>query len=406
MTDAPTFGARMVGLLLAAGIALAGLFAVLTAYAPDLGNGQDGGAHALSNAAIGFSGIVRLAQATGTATSLSRDARNLPARGLLVLTPGPTTPPADVAALITARNAQPGATPILLVLPKWKTSPKFGGRGWVEQSGVLPEPDLADATRTVAPYFVVDIKPLPPCCLTADKDDGIAFPVPDHLRGLEVPTGAKTKLQTVLWDNRDNAVIAWLPDKDVYILAEPDLLNNHALRDPATARAALALLAKLADGGPIAFDLTLNGFGRSRNIARLAFEPPFLALTLVLCAAAALAGLQAAIRFGSPRATPRALAFGKRALVDNAAELIRSARREPAMAARYARLMLDDAAAVRGAPPGLSPSALGKWLDRRATASPAFDTLDTAANDARTRDDGLAAARALYAWKEDVAHDR
>ena len=38
---------------------------VLGAYAPDLRSGHNGGAHALSNAATGFSGLVRLAEATG-----------------------------------------------------------------------------------------------------------------------------------------------------------------------------------------------------------------------------------------------------------------------------------------------------------------------------------------------------
>ena len=38
---------------------------VLGAYAPDLRSGRNGGAHALSNAASGFSGLVRLAEATG-----------------------------------------------------------------------------------------------------------------------------------------------------------------------------------------------------------------------------------------------------------------------------------------------------------------------------------------------------
>ena len=38
---------------------------VLGAYAPDLRSGRNGGAHALSNAATGFSGLVRLAEATG-----------------------------------------------------------------------------------------------------------------------------------------------------------------------------------------------------------------------------------------------------------------------------------------------------------------------------------------------------
>lgn len=407
MTAAPTFSARLIGIVLAVGVALAAVFAVLSAYAPDLADGQDGAAHALSNSAVGFSGIVRLARATGTPVTLSRDAGNVPAGGLLVLTPGPAVDGREIARLIDARDAQRGVAPVLLVLPKWQVEPVTSGRrGWVARRGLLPGPTLEQATAAVAPFMVLDGPAKPRCCITGGNNSRISFPVPARLRILEVPDTDKTKLEATFVDRNENAVVAWLPAKDVYILADPDLLNNHGIKDRATAAAALAMLRDLADGGPLTFDLTLNGFARSRNLARLAFEPPFLALTLCLIAAAALAGLQAAIRFGRPRGAVRAIPFGKRALVDNAAELIRSARREPAMAVRYARLMLDDAAASRGAPPGLKGPALGKWLDRRATASPPYAELEAAAAAATRREDGLAAARALHAWKEDVTHDR
>ncbi|QXQ07724.1 hypothetical protein KX816_06885 [Sphingosinicellaceae bacterium] len=394
-----TFGARLMGILLAASIALAGLYAVLTAYAPELRDGQDGGGHALSNSAVGFSGIVALAQATGMKATLGKDSRSLPEGGLLVLTPGPGTDPKKVDALIDARRGQPGVSPVLVILPKWVTGPVDRHRGWVEQAGVLPGPAAA---ASVARRFGIGVAAASSaaCCVTA-TDRSITFPTPRLLRVLE-----DAKPTTVLAAPDGGEVMGWSRSDDVYVLADPDLLDNAGMRDPATARAALALLAKLgADRGGIVFDVTLNGYEHTHNIAKLAFEPPFLALTLCLLAAAALAGLQTAFRFGAPRATPRAIAFGKRALVDNAAELIRSAKREPAMAVRYGQLMLDAAAATRGAPPRLAPSELAAWLDRRATGDARFEQLAEAANAAKTRDEGLAAAQALYRWKEDVTHD-
>ena len=59
------FRPRTVALILAIGlVGFLGML-VLGAFAPDMRSGRNGGAHALSNAAVGFSGIVRLAAATG-----------------------------------------------------------------------------------------------------------------------------------------------------------------------------------------------------------------------------------------------------------------------------------------------------------------------------------------------------
>src|SRR5205085_386965 len=60
---------------------------VLGAYAPDLRNGHNGRSHALSNSATGFSGIVRLAQATGRNPAVIRNEPMLGTEDLVVLTP-------------------------------------------------------------------------------------------------------------------------------------------------------------------------------------------------------------------------------------------------------------------------------------------------------------------------------
>ena len=403
MSDAPTFGTRLTGLLVAAAIALAGLFAVLTAYAPDLGNGQDGGAHALSNAATGFSGIVQLARATGTPVSLSRNSRSLADGGLLILTIPPDVDPGKVKALIDIRIAQAETAPVLIILPKWLVSSQPFHPGWVDKVGVLPGNAAAAPVQAALGEVIERSTQGSTCCIT-EVDGPSRFPVPAEPQVLV--TGDNSKLEPILRNANGGVVMGWSRSREVYVLADPDLLNNHGIKNPATAAAALALLREMAQGGPLTFDLTLNGFEHTRNLARLAFEPPFLALTLSLLAAAALVGWQAVIRFGTPRTAPRAIAFGKRALVDNAAMLIRSARREPAMAPRYARQLLDAAGAARGVPANLPPSEAAAWLDRRATHSEPYAALAAAADSATTRDAVLKAARALHAWQEDVTHDR
>ena len=122
------------------------------------------------------------------------------------------------------------------------------------------------------------------------------------------------------------------------IVAEPDLLDNYGLADRERALLALDLIDSAMEAKRLAvsFDLTLNGFARSANLLTLAFTPPFLAATLCLLIAALAVGWRAFLRFGPPRQGTRAIAFGKRALIANAAGLIRRTRRLHLVAAPYA----------------------------------------------------------------------
>ena len=111
---------------------------------------------------------------------------------------------------------------------------------------------------------------------------------------------------------------------------------------PRVARAALALIDGLnaTDARSVNFstfsDRPEAAAARQPSLIRLAVEPPFLAMTLALIAAALLAGLHGAVRFGQPRREERAIALGKAALVENSAGLIRLARREARLGAAYA----------------------------------------------------------------------
>ena len=64
---------------------------------------------------------------------------------------------------------------------------------------------------------------------------------------------------------------------------------------------ALALLDYLnaSSKEPMAFDVTLNGFGRTKSLLKLAFEPPFLAMTLALGALVLMLAVGAIRRFGA-----------------------------------------------------------------------------------------------------------
>src|SRR3954467_917225 len=84
---AGAFNARTMLLITAIGTLAFIAMLVLGAYAPDMRSGHNGGAHALSNSATGFSGLVRLAQATGRNPVIVRNEPMLDTENLVVLTP-------------------------------------------------------------------------------------------------------------------------------------------------------------------------------------------------------------------------------------------------------------------------------------------------------------------------------
>ena len=105
------------------------------------------------------------------------------------------------------------------------------------------------------------------------------------------------------------------------------------------------------------------------------------------------------MRFGAPRRPQRALAFGKAALVDNAAALVRKARRQAALGARYAELIRARAAAAFGAPAKLQGEALDAYLD--GLGGKPFSALAAAAREADDPHELLGAAQALHDWQRE-----
>ena len=147
-----------------------------------------------------------------------------------------------------------------------------------------------------------------------------------------------------------------------YVLSDPDLLNDLAIERPRGRQGRVDdLITTLSGGGSVAFDVSLNGFGRSRDPLRLIFEPPLLGATLCAAAAALLIGCSPPAASARPAWPGRAFDLGKRALADNSAALIARARREPRMARPYAEL-------TRTWRPARSPRRAG-WARRSWTPS-------------------------------------
>ena len=390
---AAVFNPRTVAALVVAGIVGFIMFLVLSTYAPPPGSGGSASANALSNSAVGFRGIVRLIGLAGGRARLARSSDDYGTEDLLVVALEPRTDPDALEALLDRR----ATLPTLVILPKWGVLPDPSHRGWVRSVG-------AGVTAAMAPHLAildVGVRPAQGRALAgADFLQGLAAPAPDQLQAL---TGED--VLPLVAAGKDGIVLGQLGQRPLYVLADPDLMNNNGIDDPAVARAALMILDRLNSNRAhsVVFDLTLNGLGARPSALKIAFEPPFLPLTLALALAALLAGLHGAARFGAAAEEAPALAFGKSALVENSASLFRMARREHRTGGAYAELVREAAAYESGAHLALRDAELDAYLDRvSAPDRPSFSALAERARQARSRHDLLAAARALFQWKKDL----
>ncbi|WP_380786177.1 hypothetical protein [Sphingomonas sp. R86521] len=386
------FSPLTVALLLIIGlIGFAGSL-LLGAYAPELKSGRNAGSHALSNAATGYAGIVELAGATGRHPRVLRADDGWKTEDLVVATPEHGT--TDMSQFMAARHGK--AT--LIVLPKWATIADDETGGWVDVSGLLPSFDPAGV---LAPSTVMTVTRRPSGARVLHVGDGapqsLAVSAP---RPLQTVTSAA--LTPLITDDAGRIVLGQIGRSNTYILADPDLLDNHGIRRLDHARAALDLLdfVNSNNSHAIAFDVTLNGLGRGRSALKLAFEPPFLAMTLAIVAALALVGWQALVRFGAPQPRIRAIAFGKTALIDNSAMIVRKAGREGMLGGRYAALIRGHARTIFGVPARLTDDEADRYLDNLGGTT-RFSTLVADATRAEHRTDMLAAAQALYRWQQE-----
>ncbi len=405
--DANPFDGRIIAGLIIAGIIGFVSFWVLSAFAPELSSGRNGEGHALSRSAVGFAGVVELARAGGHRAQVIRDpdagvagASDSELGGLLVLTPKSTT----LASEITDRIDDTDGS-VLIILPKYQAMTELGGADRVARYNLAANPAAVLQQAEGAEAFRVTRLAPSQRRVNANLwgEGEVTLHLPPQLQLL-----SGKRLKPVISIDGATLVGELAGRGSTYVLSDPDLLNNLAMHDDARAAAALDMLRALAGPGePIGFDVTLNGLGGGQqSLLRMAFTPPFLALTLCLLFAGLLALWQGFVRFGPPWREERGIALGKRALVATHARLVVQARRTRHFGARYGAMIREAAARRLHAPSQLGGLALDDWLDRFADSKGRrFSALLERLESARTTDECVASARALGQWRKDVLRD-
>ena len=391
--------------------------------ADPLASGENGEAHGASNSIVGYKALANLLEKTGVPVQYSRSEAGMDKGGLLILTPGPYTPSAEIDAVIQQR-AYVG--PTMIILPKWQTgtSPDLQ-KGWVHRGepwgggpGTEMLKDLVEVDITVGD------KSLAGHNLVSAVGGGLKAPeTPVTIKGNDVRSivrGADAKGALIAYID-DGGVYAQLDSLDesqitdeeefdesfypVVIVADADLLNNGGMADKPTARHALALIRAVssASNEEVTFDLSFNGLGSAENLLTLAFAPPFLSATICLITAALAAAWMAFNRFGPPVLEKRSIIFGKSALVNNSAAFISRMERGYLVTDPYAEMIRTQAAEAVGIGPQASEQEIHHRLDALGESDGnRFSALFHQLVRARKPQEIADGAAALHAWKKEI----
>ncbi|MDI7776511.1 hypothetical protein [Asticcacaulis sp. EMRT-3] len=210
------------------------------------------------------------------------------------------------------------------------------------------------------------------------------------------------------------------PKAPVYVLSDPDLLNNLILSDPKRVVAALSLIDALmppadkagkADGAQarpdIVFNITFNALGFDHDLLHTLTRPPFIAAPLCLLLTGLALMWAAFSRFGPPRSEGEGppLGRGVRVLADNAARLLALTLKEAKLAPAYARHVRDLVLKDRGymqISQGQPPDDLAERIGQAHHTQDSYLDLKSRAERAMTVHQLIDITRRLHAWKTEI----
>lgn len=395
----------LIGLVAVASLSLVAA-AVLTFFGDELGGKRSAGADGYSVSAIGHQGLVRLLEKLEIPVVVSRGDSSSKVRGGLLVIAEPVV--SDDAARERLRQLVASARRTLVVLPKWYSSAERNA-AWIKDASWLP---LDELTPTLDALDLSGAKVLRSATpVTWRGEEGIAELNIDGFEGPHIrePQLLSTDGLEADLDSSSGAMLlgARITDlSELFVLSDPDVLNNFGLRHPANARYITRLLDELREGGPIVLDETLHGYARQPSLRRALLSFPLVLATLQILLCAVLLVWAAMVRFGPRRAAAPPIAPGKDFLIRNTASLLHHGGHHAHALRRYLQLTV---AEVRHAlhAPALPPAAMTAWLERVRQARGgklSLVELERAVETAATPPRVVEVADQVFRWRMEMTH--
>lgn len=351
------FSRRTVGWI--AGIAVVSFLAsaLLSVYGRDLTPKPFSGANTFSDSALGHRALAELLKSLGLGVFPRQSFGGgalAPERPLVLAEPDPSWLSFNPSRLASLRKeAKDRNAPMVVVLPKWRPGPPRKDRPeWLESV------DLLSASQILRVAYA----------LGDDAPNGLELrPAGERLGcgvgregGLEVSIrypyllAAHPGLEPIV-SCRGGSLIARLKAEGpaVYLISDPDLLNNHGLGRGANAEVIHSFLVRELGARGVVFDETIHGFERDNGLLAEALRFPLvfgLLQGIVLLGVVLWTGMG---RFGKPLPAPSPLGAGKEILIDNTAKLLTNGVHSEDSLAQYFRQTTRAVAAHYFIPPDL-----------------------------------------------------
>ncbi|MDR1045859.1 MAG: DUF4350 domain-containing protein [Candidatus Adiutrix sp.] len=410
MKSAP-FSRPAVVLLPTLAVALLALSIILGAFEkspPRAGDRSRPGAYSIS--ALGYAGFYDTLKRLGRPVlrGLSGLSTQVGADGTLIVAEP------DLSRMTEAERGRILEAPrLLLVLPKWGGRPDPVRPAWLEAVYYLP-PGTARQTLALA-GVEAEVRRQPWPELWAVNEIG---PRPSGSGRAQLIRSEK--IRPLVASEEGFLLLGEIPEGPgkIWILADPDLMNNQGLPKGDNLSFMLALVDRLRGWnspdpkGPLVFDETVHGLAAARwSPLKLLFDFPLVLVTVLLGLTALLAVLAGGGRFGAPLKAAPGLDFGKKQLIDNSARLLDQAGRQAGVLKRYVLLSLRSAGRQLHAPAGLDDRALALWLDRvgraRGLGRSCAEILENLSEPFETGPEPrlerlFACAREIYRWKGEI----
>ncbi len=434
MTTAPGgeieggFSRRVLGWVI--GIAVASFLGaiLLSAYGDRAGSWPSPHANTFSYSAIGHRGLVELLRSFDLGV-VSRQTRGTtgagPGRPLVLAEPDVDHDPAAARLHLMARRheALGAGAPLVLVLPKWRGAPQRRHPGWIGGAALRDRAELEPLLATLpgaappptssrAPWTLRRGAAAVTCTARAETGE-IRFALDANPTQLFSPDLLPRDVDALVTCGAGilvaRSTTADPADPGLYLISDPDILNNQGLARGDHAALVHYLFVDRLHARGVVFDETIHGFLRSESLLAEAFRLPLLPATLQACVLLAVVLWAGMGRFGKPLPVAPALAPGKEVLIDNTAALLTYGGHAADSLARYYRQTLRGLAAALYLPADLSEEALRQRLEEiarrrgaRADLAALARQVERLAGDRDAARQAAGVAARLHRWRREM----
>jgi hypothetical protein len=379
------------------GVAIASL--IVTVVLTVVGGNPDArgtaGANGYSVSAIGHKALIEMLEKLDVPVVVSRNASaQKAAHGLLVLAE---------PQLGDDKNDRLGqmidqADNVLVVLPK-RHGYAMPGDAWIDAADLMEADEVAKVARAIGLDEVTVWRE--PVHWTVGN--GLVAPV------LDKPQTIAAQIDPEIFD-RDRALVGHFDrhGKDVWVLADPDVISNFGLRHAENAQLAIRLIDRLRHDGAVVFDEVVHGHAQAPSLLSVLFSFPLVLATIQVLICALLAIWAAMVRFGPRKAAPAPFAPGKDFLIANTAALLRYGGHHVDALRSYLTASIADVRHALHAPANLSGVALTEWLERMRAVRGAKITLTDLEHEVLTESPApqrvVELADRIYRWRMEMMH--